>query len=135
MKSTWDTVKTILPWLVTALTLLTLILGLFGKLGEAWHKFFRPLWEKAVRPLLKIVVAPATLVLPNAFIIGFLMHKVATYYFEAGSLEFVITNSRVFFSLVGWQALLVSLYSFLWALFVYPRVRRWFVGEKSYSRR
>jgi hypothetical protein len=122
---TWETIKAIVTWAAAVVGLLTAILALIGKLV--------PLWKKVLRPSLKVIVAPATLIIPNGLIIGFLMHRVATYYFEAGSLDFVITNSRVFFSLVGWQALLVSLYSFFWTLFVYPRVRRWFVSEKSNS--
>ena len=84
-----------------------------------------PVWNKA-KPFVKVVTAVATLVVPNALIIGFLLRWVATYYFEAGSLDFLITNSRVFLQLVAWQAGLVSLYSFLWAIFVYPWIRTWF---------
>lgn len=126
---TWETIKSIVTWGGAVVGLLAAVLALVGGLG----KIVKPLWKRVLRPSLKVVGAPASLIVPNLLIIGFLTHKVATYYFEAGSLEFVITNSRVFYSLVGWQALLVSLYSFLWTLFVYPRVRRWFVREKADS--
>lgn len=127
MISTWDTFRTILPWAATILGLLTAILVFLGKLRETWNNFLEPLWKKVLRPLLKVVVAAATLILPNALIIGFLMHRVATYYFEAGSLDFVITNTRVFLTLIAWQTGLVSLYSFLWTILVYPRIRSWFI--------
>lgn len=58
------------------------------------------------------------------------MHQVAIYYFDAGSLDLIATNSTLLLSLVGGQACLVSLYSFLWGIFAYPKVRRW-VGQKA----
>jgi hypothetical protein len=131
MSMTWETIKAIVTWAGAVVGLVTAILGLLGKLPKIWRNFVLPLWKKLLRPSLKVVVAPATLIIPNGLIIGLLMYRVAIYYFEAGSLDFVITNSRVFLSLVGWQTFLVSLYSFMWTVLVFPRVRRWFVSEKS----
>ena len=123
---TWDTIKAIVTGAAAVVGLLTAILALIGKL----RNIVVPVWKKLLMPSLKVFVAPATLIIPNGLIIGLLMHRVAIFYFEAGSLDFVITNSRVFLSLVGWQTFLVSLYSFLWTILVYPRVRRWFVKKK-----
>lgn len=127
-----DTIKLILGLAAAVLGLLGAILGFLSK-PEAWRNFLEPLWMKGVRPILRVVIALATLIIPNGLIVGFLMHRISTYYFDAGSLDLVITNSRVFLSLVGWQTLLVSLYSLLWTILVYPRVRRWFISEKSDS--
>ena len=86
--------------------------------------FLAWLWQR-LKPALKLVLAAASLVLPNALIVGLLLYRVAIYYFEAGSLDLIVTNSVLFVCLVGAQACAVSLYSFLWAIFVYPRIRIW----------
>lgn len=126
-----DTYKSIIAWAIPTLGLLAALLVFLSK-PEVWNSFLK-IWNKIIKPSVKVVVAPATLVIPNGFIIGFLMYRIAIYYFEAGSLEFVITNSRVFVQLVGAQACLVSLYSFIWAIFIYPRIRTWFISDKPSS--
>ena len=125
-----DTIRTIAAWLLAIATLVGAILALLGKLKKAWTYVLKPVFKK-VKPVVKVIAALATLVIPNGLIIGFLLRRVATYYIEAGSLDFVITNTRVFVQLVAWQAGLVSLYSFLWAILIYPRIRAWFTRSRS----
>ncbi len=88
------------------------------------RNFLASLWRR-LKPRMKLVLAAASLVLPNALIVGLLLYRVAIYYFKAGSLDLIVTNSVLFVCLVGAQACAVSLYSFLWAIFVYPRIRIW----------
>lgn len=129
-----DTIKTVTIWatgLGAVFGLLTALLLFFGKLREFWNNAVIPTWHKVVKPFLKLVTASATLVIPNALFIGFWMYRVATYYLEAGSIDFIITSPRVFLQLVAWQTGLVSLYSLLWAALVYPRIRLWIVFWKQ----
>lgn len=88
------------------------------------------LWQR-LKPAMKFLLAAASLVLPNALIVGLLTHQVALYYFDAGSLDLIVTDRSLFLSLVGAQACLVSLYSFLWAIFVYPRMRQWIGSQRD----
>ena len=88
------------------------------------REFVASVWQR-LKPAMKLLLGAASLVVPNALIVGILMYRVAIYYFEAGSLDLIVTNSVLFGWLVGGQALLVSLYSFVWAIFFYPRIRAW----------
>ena len=127
------TIKTLTVWatvlglILSAFGILTAVLTFLGRLQEFRDSFLKPAWNRTLKPFLKIVIASASLIIPNCFIIGFLMYGVATYYLEAGSIDFLITNPRVFIQLVAWQAGLVSLYSFLWTFILYPRIRSWFI--------
>jgi hypothetical protein len=107
------------------------LLAVFGELRKFWQNTIKPTWRKTAKPFLKVVIAAATLIIPNGFFIAFWMHRVASDYLEIGSIDFVITNPRVFFQLVGLQTGCVSLYSFLWAIVLYPRLRTWFVWWKK----
>lgn len=91
------------------------------------------LWQR-LKPTIKLLLAEASLVLPNALIVGLIMHQVAIYYFDAGNLDLIVTNSTLFLSLVAAQACLVSLYSFLWGIFVYQRIHSWMVSEQAQGR-
>jgi hypothetical protein len=115
----WDSVIKIVTSAGAVVGLLIGILTLFS----ITRKFLWSLWQR-LKPALRVIVAAASLILPNALIVGLIMHQVAIYYFEAGSLDLIVTNSTLFLSLVSTQACLVSLYSFLWGIFVYPKLRR-----------
>lgn len=127
MEISFDTIKTWVIILGSCAAALTAILMFFKNLRDAWNHTVGPLWHKVIKHLLKAVIASATLVVPNGFFIGFWMHRVTTYYSEAGSADLVITDPRVFFQLLAWQTALVSAYSFFWMLVIYPRIRTCFV--------
>jgi hypothetical protein len=117
---TWDSLKQFVTWTSATVALLGGIMALF----KETRRFLKWIWLQ-LKPAIKIVLATASLILPNALIVGLLMNRFAIYYYEAGSLDLIVTNSMVFLSLVGAQACLVSLYSFFWGIFAYPRIRKW----------
>jgi len=120
VEMSWDYFMKLVASAGAVVGLLVGILAIF----KATRDFLASVW-RGLRPAMKLVLSAASLVLPNALIVGFLLYRVAIYYFEAGSLDLIVTNSNLFISLVAIQAFLVSLYSFLWAIFVYPRIRKW----------
>jgi hypothetical protein len=126
-----------LPLIGGTLGAIGLFLEIIGKLRpflEALRRrVLRPLWKGPVKPITKLVVATASLLIPNGFLIGFLTFNVASYYFEAGSVDYIVTNPAVFWQLLAWQTALVSLYSFLWAILLYPKLKTWFVFWKQAS--
>lgn len=113
----------------TLTKLLTGLGALFGAILALLGPL-RGIWRKILKPISQFVIATSTLVIPNGLIIGGLLYRVARYYWEAGRPEFLITNPAVLAQLVILQAGLVSLYSFLWSQWAYPRLRPWF-GAKS----
>ena len=127
-------------WLAIIGAFLGVITGILQIVGQLkpmleWlqKRILRPMWKRPVKPIAKLIVAIATLMIPNGFFIGFLTFNVAGYYFEAGSVDYIITNPAVFWQLLAWQTALVSLYSFLWAILLYPRLKTWFVFWKKAS--
>ena len=112
-------------------TLLAAVLFMLGKLGETWRRIIKPLWNKIIKPFLKIMMVSATLMIPNGFMVGFVMYKVAMYYWEIRSLDYIITNPVVFVVLVVSQTVLASLYSFVWGILLYPKMQPWVYPRKS----
>lgn len=94
-------------------------------LKEIWPAFLTRLWRRIIYPMLKLLIAVATLILPIGCIIGFIMYRVAAYYLESGRPDYIITNQSVFVQLVTLQAVLVSIYSYLWTILVYSRISSW----------
>lgn len=86
-----DTIKTLAAWLLAISALVGAILALLGKLKTVWIYVLRPAFRK-VKPVLKVIAVLATLVIPNALIIGLVMRLIATYYFEADSLELIMSS-------------------------------------------
>jgi hypothetical protein len=87
-----------------------------------------------MKPLIKCFAALLlTLLIPNGLIIGFFMYWVATYYWEVGRVELLITNQDVFLILIGQQTFFVSIYSLVWAAFIYPRISSWLRFWKTLS--
>jgi hypothetical protein len=121
-----DSIKRITALVGVIVALLTTVLLLFDKTAEVWQRIIKPAWFKIMKPFLKFTIASATLVLPNAFMIGFPYYSLARFYWEIGSIDYIITNQIVFVGLITLQTVLVSLYSLLWGVFLYPRVRAWF---------
>ena len=117
---TLDSLKQFVTWASAIVALLGGIMALF----KETRMLLKSVWLR-LKPAIKIVIATASLILPNALIVGLLMNRFAIYYYEAGSLDLIVTNSMVFLSLVGAQACLVSLYSFFWGIVAYPRIRKW----------
>ena len=105
------------------------ILALLAVLEKIW-----PSWPRVVKPFIKFCAAFSTLIIPNGLIIGFFMYWVATYYWEAGSVELLITNQDVFVTLIGLQALFASFYSLLWSVFISPRIGYWLYFWKPFSK-
>jgi hypothetical protein len=83
-----------------------------------------------VVPLLKFFAASATLLIPNGIWIWLVMYWMAVYYREAGGVDFITTDQVVFTLLIVSQAGSVSIYSYLWSILLYPRIRRWFISGK-----
>ena len=117
---TLDSLKQFVTWASAIVALLGGIMALF----KETRMLLKWVWLR-LKPAIKIVLATASLILPNTLIIGLLMNRFGIYYYEAGSLDLIVTNSMVFLSLVGAQACLVSLYSFFWGIVAYPRIRKW----------
>ena len=123
------TIAEITAYLIGLVTLLGVIIALWERIGELLNRVVKPLWNKTKIPLFKFLVRPAALISPNGVIIGLSLFWVATYYREADSLDYMISNERVFLQLVALQAVGVSLYSCLWSTFVdrwiRNRISRW----------
>lgn len=75
-----------------------------------------------IRPLLRFIVALATLALPIWLIIGAWFYTVGVAYMEAGALEQLIVDTRTFATLVTLQTLCVALYALAWAIWLLPWV-------------
>lgn len=105
-----------------------LILQLLGipSLKWFWDNVLKRAWNGPLKPLAKFLVAVATLVAPIGLVIGFWTFKLARYYYESGSVDYV-PNATVFWRLLAWQTVLVSIYSFVWTTWFYPKLRAWFV--------
>lgn len=130
MDMTWDSVMKIVT---SAGAVVGLLIGIFT-IFKVTRDILASLWQR-LKPTIKLLLAVASLVLPNALIVGLIMHQVAIYYFDAGNLDLIVTNSILFLSLVGAQACIVSLYSFFWGILVYPRLRRWVRPASEVQRR
>lgn len=127
-------------WLgiITAtLGVVALILQIIGQLRPflSWfrRRVLKSAWDGPVKPLAKLVTATASMAVPNGFFIGFWTFNVASYYFEMGRVDYLVTSPTVFWQLLAWQTALVSIYSFLWAILLYPKIRTWFVFWKRSS--
>lgn len=120
-----DQIKEIAIWLGAIGSLLGVMLALSDQITKALIKI-KPAWEKVIKPLVKFVTALASLIIPHLFIIGAMIYWVATYYWEAGRLDLIITNQRVFITLVILLALPISMYSLLWCFLLLPKIRHWF---------
>ena len=118
------TISEITKYLIGLVALLGVIIALWERIRELLNKVVKPLWNKTKIPFFNFLVRPATLISPNGLIIGFFLFCVAAYYQEAGSLDYMISNERVFLQLIALQAVAVSLYSFLWSTFIDPRMRK-----------
>lgn len=103
--------------------LLAAIWLVWDNFQKIWKNIIIPFWQKLLKPLLKIVVFVLSLALPNGLIIGLLFRHVAFFYWKKNSLEFMVANPTVFLQLIILQTVLVSVYSFLWAIFLYPKLR------------
>ena len=129
------TIAEITTYLIGIVTLLGVIIALWKRIEELWNNVVKPLWNKTKIPLFKFLVRPATLISPNGLIIGLSLFWVASYYREADSLDYMISNERVFLQLVALQAVAVSLYSFLWSTFIDPRMRNLISRWRSEARK
>jgi hypothetical protein len=117
----WQSIRDIVLLAGAIAGLLATLIAIFKELRRGLLN----VWRRALKLPTKAIFGAATLLLPNALIIGLLMHGIAIYYYDAGSLEFLITDLTVFLGLVGSQAVLVSAYSCVWGIFAYPRIRKW----------
>ena len=114
--------------IAAALGVVALILQLLGipSLKWLWDNVLKPAWNGPLKPLAKLTVATASLAVPIGFVIGFWTFKLANYYYESGSVDYV-PDAVVFWKLLAWQTTLVSIYSLLWTIWLYPKIRAWFV--------
>jgi hypothetical protein len=110
--------------------LLAAIWFAWGKWEKIWKNILNPLWKKMIKPILKFMIVAITLVVPNGLIIGFLLYRVALFYWEIRRVDFIITNQAVFIQLVALQTVLVSLYSYLWFILFFSKLRDWLFGQK-----
>lgn len=111
--------------------LIVAILYVWKNGKKLWKEILKPSWQIAIKPFLKFVFVALTLIIPNGFFIGYLFYRVAFFYWKLQSLDFIITNQTVFIQLVSLQTILVSLYSFLWSKFIFPKFIDWFYGHKK----
>lgn len=118
-------------YVVGLTALLAAIRGFWEQLRKVFKQIIKPLWIKAIKPYGKLCVAFASLFVPNGLFIGGLLFLVARYYWEADSLDMILTDRSLFLKLIAAQALLVSLYSCIWGIWLYPKMRDWFVVFKS----
>jgi hypothetical protein len=120
--------------IAAALGVVALVLQIIGQLKPflKWlaTKVLQPAWHGPLQPLVKLLGATASLVMPIAVFIGYWTFNVASYYFESGNVDYIVTNPAVFWRLLAWQTTLVSIYSFLWTILLYPRIKTWFVFWK-----
>ena len=79
---TWEYLMKIVT---SAGAVVALLIGI-SALFEKTRNYLKWLWRQ-LKPAVKFVLAAASLILPNALIIGILTYKVAIYNFEAGSLD------------------------------------------------
>ena len=97
------------------------------------RRMLKPVWNGPVKPLVKLLIAIASIVVPNGLFIGFWTFYIGNYYFQIGMADYLVTNPAVFWQLLAWQTGLVSIYSFLWAIFLYPKIKGYFVFWKKSS--
>ncbi|HET8671277.1 MAG TPA: hypothetical protein VFM05_11815 [Candidatus Saccharimonadales bacterium] len=125
--------------IAATLGVVALILQIIGQLIPAlkWllRRVLKPAWNGPVQPLVKLILAMASIIIPNAAFIGFWTFIVAGYYSKIGRPDYLVTNPIVFWRLLAWQTALVSIYSFLWAILLYPKIKTWFVFWKKSSLR
>ena len=96
-------------------------------------RIVNPVWNGPLKPLVKLFIAIASIVIPNGLFIGFWTFYIGDYYYQMGMADYIVTNPAVFWQLLAWQTALVSIYSFLWAIFLFPKVKAWFVFRKKSS--
>lgn len=97
------------------------------------RRILNPVWNGPLKPLAKLFIAIASIVIPNGFFIGWWTFYIGGYYYQLGMADYIVTNPAVFWQLLAWQTALVSIYSFFWAIFLYPRIKAWFVFWKKSS--
>lgn len=100
----------------------------FGILARVRGRAGELLRSKAVRYVAVGLAFIFTLVVPNAILIGGCTQWVALYYYQGGSLEYIVTRPDVYIQMAALQALSVSAYSFFWTRLIYPILRRWLGG-------
>jgi len=97
---------------------LVAIAAFLGKLGEMWEKVLKPLWNKVLRPFSRFTAISLTLIIPNGIIIWIFV------YWVAEDLTPIIRNREVFSFVVACLTAIVSAYSLLWGMRLYPAMIR-----------
>jgi uncharacterized membrane protein YtjA (UPF0391 family) len=112
----WQQIQTLLAFIASVLGFLGATIGLYRALAERPHK--RSSWKAKVLFFLGRMALVLSLPVGNILIIGITLNWITRYYFEAESLDLLVTSRGVFLSTVTLQTLLVSAYSVLWMLTV-----------------
>ena len=97
------------------------------------RRILHPVWNGLLKRLAKLFIAIASIVIPNGFFIGGWTFYIGGYYYQLGRADYIVTNPVVFWQLLACQTALVSVYSFFWAILLYPKVKAWFVFWKKSS--
>ena len=100
------------------IAILTAVLTLSGKLAEARDKLFKPFWDKAGRRMFAVATVPASVIVPDGFLAWLFLYVAAE---NADR----IREPAAFLSLTLEMVVVVSGYTLVWGMWLYPRLRPW----------
>ena len=101
-------------------TILGTILAIIKIFHEFTEKVIKPLWLKKMKPVLKLVLASGTLVIPIGLILW------CQVYWIAGHIDpRVIKHPVVFAELIILPTAGISFISYIWCVLLYPKLKIW----------
>jgi len=84
----------------------------------------KSVWNRILKPSFKLLVFLGTLVVPNGVIVWLFLYR-------AAENPNRLAEPPVFLSLIAQATIVISLYTVIWGMWLYPRLRPLLLGQKQ----